>query len=178
MAFYLFKNLFYEKNHKKVVTLGQLSRKSGVFLFMSCHLKYCWAIFPILCHTRGWIELGKFSMYTCCICHNNHLFYPRQHVPEISDKAELYESLHLRDRGIMLGGKRQQRAHRVSLKRWFVLVLSCVLSSLWVWEWQLGTQVVGWHSQGSMLRYADQQDIWSAANFSMSFSDVSIYDLA
>ena len=156
-----------------MVTLGQLFRKSVAFLFISCHLKYCWTSFPILCHTRGSFKLGKFLMNACCICHNNHWFHPRLHPPKIPDKAELLESLQLCDRGIVLEGKRQWRAHRIALKGWFTLVLNCVLPSFF--ESSSGSRAHKWlFGNVIFLRYVDPQDSWSAADFSMFFPVVSI----
>lgn len=112
-----------EKNHKTMVTLGQIFRKSFVFLFINCHLTYCWTSFPMLCHTRGSFKLGKILPNTCCICHNNH-------PPKLPDKAKLLENFHLCDKGIVLGRKRQWRAHRIALTGWLTLVLNCVLPPL------------------------------------------------
>jgi len=122
---------FFLRTEKTVVTLGLLFRKNIIFLFINCHLKCCWISFRILCCTRDSFQMEKFLINTSCICHNNHCFHPRLHPPKIPDTAELLESRHLCYRGIVLGGKRQWRAHRITLKGGFSLILNCVLP-LWV----------------------------------------------
>lgn len=158
-----------------VVILGQLLRKNVPFLFISCHLKYCWISFLILYHTRDSFKLMKFLMNTCSICHNHCCFHPRLHPPKTPVKAVLLESLHLCGKGIVLGGKRQWRAHKIALKGWFTSAFNYVLSPLF--ESSSGNRVQKWlFGNVIFLRYVDPWDSQSAADFSTFFLAVSIYD--
>lgn len=74
-------------------------------------------------------------------------------------------------------GKKQWKAHRISLKVWFTLVLNCVLPSLF--ESSSGSRAHKWlFGNLIFLRYVDSQESWSIADFSTFFPVAGIYDLA